>query len=93
MAEHLASYGYIVVSVWHHRLDAGYLSAHGYAALLVAAGEPETRRLRLGDMSFVLDELVAGEHGIDLLAGRIDTARVGALGHSFGAFATLSLIV
>ena len=58
MAEHLASYGYIVVAVQHHRSDIDYLNDHGYLSLLSAASEPVTRQLRLEDMSFILDTLI-----------------------------------
>jgi predicted dienelactone hydrolase len=92
MAEHLVSYGYIIVSVQHHRSDIEYLNNHGINNLIIAAGESATRQLRLEDMSFVLDTLVFENHSINLLLHRIDTSRIGTLGHSFGAFTTLSLI-
>ena len=92
MAEHLASYGYIVITVQHHRSDTKYLNDHGYLSLLAAASEPVTRQLRMEDMSFVIDNLILQNHSIDLIIDRINTSLIGAMGHSFGAFTTLSLI-
>jgi predicted dienelactone hydrolase len=44
-------------------------------------------QIRTGDVRFVLDEmerLVPAEHGLGMLAGRIDLSRIGIFGHSFG---------
>jgi dienelactone hydrolase len=93
MAEELAAHGYIVVSVQHHRSDTDYLNEHGLAALLAAASEEETRQLRPEDISFVLDEIEAGTTGAALLApSRIDLTKIGIMGHSFGAWTTLSCL-
>lgn len=46
-----------------------------------------------GDMSFVLDEVLAQSKRADgLLAGLVDPARIGAAGHSYGAVTTVGLV-
>ncbi|MDQ3354377.1 MAG: hypothetical protein M3507_07860 [Actinomycetota bacterium] len=46
-----------------------------------------------GDMSFLVDELLAaGSDGSDELAGLIDPERIGAAGHSLGGMTTLGLV-
>jgi predicted dienelactone hydrolase len=93
LAEYLASSGYVVVSVQHHRSDSDYLKAHGPLAFTFAANESETRLQRPKDMSFVLDLICSGITGVALLApSRIDLSKVGILGHSFGAFTTLACL-
>ncbi len=93
LAETLADHGYIVVAVQHHRSDSDYLAAHGSLALLAAAAEEETRLLRPGDITFVLDQIEAGTTTVTLLnLSRIDLTRVGMVGHSFGAWTTLSCL-
>lgn len=93
MAETLAEHGYVVVAVQHHRSDADYLNAHGSVALLAAASEEETRLLRPGDITFILDRIEAGATGIALLdPARLDLTRIGMAGHSFGAWTTLSCL-
>jgi predicted dienelactone hydrolase len=93
MAADLAEHGYIVVSVQHHRSDSDYLAEVGNAKFMLAASEHQTRELRPADISFALDWLsdpakTAG-HIVD---GRMDLSKVGALGHSFGAWTTLACL-
>jgi predicted dienelactone hydrolase len=93
MAEDLAAHGYIVVAVQHHRSDDAYLAKVGRVRFLAAAGQPETRRFRPQDMIFALDWLsdpaMTAGHACH---GRMDLSRVGLLGHSFGAWATLACL-
>jgi predicted dienelactone hydrolase len=93
MAEDLATHGYIVVSVQHHGSDSAYLADGGPAALLASANQQATRLLRPQDMTFVLNAITAGTTGISLLdVGRINLSLVGGVGHSFGAWTTLSCL-
>jgi predicted dienelactone hydrolase len=95
LAEDLAAHGYIVVSVQHHRSDGEYYIAYEDQPLVLtaAAADPATRLLRPQDISFVLDAIEDGTTGTDLLnTSRIDLTRIGMLGHSFGAWTTLSCL-
>lgn len=93
LAEDLASCGYIVVAVQHHRSDAEYLAKVGAADFLAAAGQPETRLLRPGDISFVLDRLSDPANTVGAIAhDRMDFSKVAALGHSFGAWTVLACL-
>src|SRR5262245_32342212 len=78
-AAHLASHGYIVVSPDHH--------GNTFIDLLAGISDPDVARNRPRDLSFLLDRFFAfdAEPG-NAFAGAIDTARVGASGHSFGGF-------
>jgi predicted dienelactone hydrolase len=93
MAEHLATNGYIVVAVQHHRSDDDYLAKVGGASFLTAAGQLETRQLRPQDMIFVLNWLSmdANTEGC-IVHGRMDLSKVAVLGHSFGAWTTLACL-
>jgi len=100
LGEHLASHGYIAVSVQHHRSDSDYLALmllrygeeQGFTEFLLDAQEEETRALRPGDITFVLNTIL-NENANDnpLLAGRIDEESIAVMGHSFGAFTTLAM--
>ena len=78
---------------------AEFLSAHGYIILSVQhpgnntwdnkdAGTPRNLRNRPKDISFVLDRALA-ESG---LAEHVDSARIGAAGHSMGGYTALVLM-
>jgi len=93
LAEYLVSNGYIVVAVQHHRSDADYLNKMPWLQFLADSGEPQTRQLRPGDLSLVLDRLSDYDAiGGSIVQGRMDLARVGVLGHSFGAWTALSCL-
>lgn len=83
-AAHLASHGYVVVTPDHH--------GNTFVDLLAGITDPDVAANRPRDLSFLLDRLFAfnGEAG-NVFAGAIDTARVGASGHSFGGFTVFAL--
>lgn len=100
LGEHLASYGYIAISVQHHRSDSDYLALmllrygeeQGFTEFLLDAQEEETRALRPGDITFVLNTILnENANNNPLLAGRIDEESIAIMGHSFGAFTTLAM--
>lgn len=92
LGTHWAARGYAVVFLQHPGSDDGVWKdvppARRMAAMQQAAGL-ENFRLRVADVGAVLDQLgrwqAADPHP---LAGRLDLARVGMSGHSFGAVTT-----
>ena len=83
--EVLASHGFVVVACDHPgdtTIDA-FLGS--------AVDEDEDLMLRPPDVSAVLDAVLAGDGDWSWLAGHVDPARVGVVGHSFGATTALAL--
>ncbi|MGH7894672.1 MAG: alpha/beta hydrolase family protein, partial [Candidatus Binatia bacterium] len=80
LAAHLASHGFLVASVEHH------------ASNLLDTSDPNSLVSRPLDLSFLLDQFLAldGEPG-SFVAGAIDAGRIGAAGHSLGAYAVTAL--
>jgi dienelactone hydrolase len=106
LTEDAASHGYIVVAIvpTHYTtftvLAGGRVPGNeeGFFASPGAPPEREGRTLRLlriwsGDMTFALDQLQKlNSQAKSPLGGRLDFARVGAFGHSFGGFASLEVL-
>lgn len=99
-AEHLASHGYVVLSLEHvysnTRQTKYYMSRAGGNLKLMEAVHRVTRDARevLGrprDVSFAIDRAIEWNRSHPTLAGRIDTGRIGVMGHSFGAYTTLAV--
>jgi predicted dienelactone hydrolase len=91
-AQHLASHGFAVLCLEHAgsntaRLTAGLRFAKNLKAMTRDAEEVLGRPL---DVRFALDTAAAWDRSHPELSGRLDTARAGALGHSFGAFTVLA---
>jgi dienelactone hydrolase len=93
LCTHLASHGYVVASADH---TGNTIIDVAQAALQVMMGNPmpdptplvnELITARPADVSFVLDELLAGKLGVD--PAHLDAERVGMAGHSFGGWTTL----
>ncbi len=80
IAERLASHGFVVAAP-DHADNTLFDDLAGTGAELDA----EFLAVRAADISFVLDVMLAGDHGLDLT---LDPARVGVYGHSFGAVTT-----
>lgn len=75
IARHLASWGYVVVAP---DFPLSYLSAPGGPTLADVGNQA-------GDVSFLIDRfLAAAADGGSFLFGRLDAARIGAIGHSLG---------
>lgn len=78
--QHLASRGYVVASI---AFPGSTLGAPGGPRLTAVLDQP-------ADVSFVLDRLLGGgDPQIALLAGMIDSEKVGMTGHSLGGLTTL----
>ncbi|MFO1341171.1 MAG: hypothetical protein U1F53_23600 [Burkholderiaceae bacterium] len=92
LGAHWAARGYVLVALQHHGSDElvwqGKPLLQGFAALKRAAGA-DNLKLRAEDVRATLDQLARWQatpgHA---LAGRLDLARVGMSGHSFGAHTT-----
>ncbi|HEX2191079.1 MAG TPA: hypothetical protein VHG51_19380 [Longimicrobiaceae bacterium] len=93
IVEELASHGYAVAAIDHPHAgltvwqDGRVLSSA--ADTRGEAADVARVEAMAGDVSFVLDVLLAGMSGAEWLTGRLDRGRVGALGHSIGGAAAL----
>ncbi|MFQ5722923.1 MAG: alpha/beta hydrolase family protein [Terriglobia bacterium] len=98
LMRHWASHGYVVIQVTHAdslrlRRQRGERVAIGRALGEAIRGllDPEVRRERTGDISFVLDSLGEIEARLPEVAGKIDAERIGVAGHSAGALTAMLL--
>lgn len=101
--ELLASHGFVVIGTKHvdsAEYVAGTLldacetipedqQAMMFAEVFASLFEPDHPLRRPADMSNLIDHAEALSAGDGPLAGLVDTARVGAVGHSFGGFTSL----
>jgi predicted dienelactone hydrolase len=90
-AHHLASHGYVVLCLEHvgsnrERMTKGLRLALNLDAMIHDADEVMARPR---DVSFALDRAAEWNASHPRLRGRIDLARAGIVGHSFGAFTTM----
>lgn len=94
LGQHLASWGYVAVHIQHPGSDESVWKGKTSRNEIIRALKAVTRdidaiRGRFEDVPFVLDQLAA-MNAAGPLAGRIDMARLGMSGHSFGAVSTLA---
>lgn len=97
--EEMTSHGYIVAAINHPYLSRMTAFPDGREVPLVELLDDvdmwefldERLPLLIGDLQLVLDNLIT-LNDEPLFAGRIDTDRIGALGHSFGGAASLAFI-
>ncbi len=87
--EQWASHGFVVIHLQHPGSDESVWRGveRPARALRAAAGAAQFVN-RVRDVQFVLDELERRQRAGDPLATRIDVARIGVSGHSFGAVTT-----
>ncbi|MBB5855685.1 alpha/beta hydrolase family protein [Amycolatopsis umgeniensis] len=100
-AEELASHGYVVAALDHPYDSAAVVLADGRTITTETVssgdrGEDEKlaagwTAIRVADLGFVLTRLVDLDRA-DPLAGRLDTGRVAATGHSLGGAAALQVV-
>jgi predicted dienelactone hydrolase len=93
LGRHLAANGYVALHVQHPGTDASVwrpemAPAEVYRALRQAMWDAAAARLRFQDVPFVVDEL-ARWNTAGPLAGRLDLARIGMAGHSYGSVSTM----
>jgi len=88
LGQYWASYGYVCIHPSHADLaqDSGY---HG--RLREALADPELWRSRPKDVSFILDSLPQIEKLAPALKGKLDRARIGVGGHSYGAYTAVAI--
>ena len=86
LGRHWASQGYASLHLQHVGSDRSLWLGNplALAGRLQAAAQDSEATARVGDLSFALDQLLAGP-----LAPRIDGRRIVAAGHSYGANTTL----
>lgn len=94
-AEHWASHGLAVIHLQHPGSDAavwqGAQSRAAAARAMKSAAELPQFLARVADVKFVLDDLARRREAGDAIAQRLDLARIGLSGHSFGAVTTQAL--
>jgi hypothetical protein len=92
---HWASRGFACVAVQHPGSDSSILRDKTPAdrrRAMARAATVDNLMFRIGDVSFVIDELVRRSEIDGPLKGRLDTTRIAMSGHSFGAGTTQALI-
>ena len=98
-AEHLAGYGYVVIcpeDVYSsNKRVAYYMSRAGgrlkfREALHKITKDPKAVLERPRDVSFAIDQAVCWNTEHKQMAGMINTAKIGVMGHSFGAYTVLA---
>lgn len=95
LGNYWAEHGYVSVHLQHPGSDEAVWKGtlRPMKTLRAAAADPANARNRPRDVSFALDQLTRlnGEKASPL-HGRLDLARIGLAGHSFGAFTTMATI-
>jgi len=94
LAEELASHGFVVIGIDHpYQVAAvdldGDVAIYGGDPPLAEAEDFVQARIdeRVADIGFVLDRLERDAAGLEALAGHLDLARIGVMGHSNGGIA------
>ncbi len=92
--KHWASHGYIVLHMQHEGSDeAVWKSSKPMERLnkLKAAANLENTKLRIGDVAFVIDEIIRQNKEKTAMWVNADVNKIGMSGHSFGAQTTLAV--
>ncbi|MBX3084040.1 MAG: hypothetical protein KF716_20565 [Anaerolineae bacterium] len=87
LLEEIASHGYIVFGIDHTYNAFLTTLPDGQVIQALQAATPETDEtlaLRVADVRFVLDQIAALNTSESALAGHLDLAHLGLIGHSFG---------
>jgi len=93
LAQHLASYGYIVLCLEHVGSNRKALMRNmriikNFDAMLHNSNEMLARPR---DVSFAIDQLNSWNQSNEFLQGKIDVENVGVLGHSYGAYTSMAI--
>jgi predicted dienelactone hydrolase len=92
--EHWASHGYVVVHLQHPGSDESLWKDKAPGAVeasLKGAMTMSNLGLRVGDVHFVIDEVIRRARVQSAPFDRADATKIGMSGHSFGAQTTLSI--
>ncbi|MDE1170984.1 MAG: hypothetical protein PW734_07230 [Verrucomicrobium sp.] len=89
LGRYWAAHGYLSVHVQHLGSDAALL--HSPLELKAAMANPKNYIDRPRDISFAIDQVAALNAAPGPWQGRFDLSRIGAAGHSFGAYTTMAL--
>jgi len=91
LGRHWASHGYVSVHIQHEGSDDSAWRRKGNPldAMRRAAADPRNALERPKDVRFAIDQLERLNAQTGELKGRLDLARIGMAGHSFGAHTTL----
>ncbi len=93
-ANHLATHGYIVVCVEHVGSNTKKMLSGGFRvgqAMVDMTRNAEEVLGRPRDIHFAIDQMEKWNRTHSKLKGRFDHRRIGMMGHSFGAFTTLTV--
>ena len=92
LGKHWASHGYICVHLTHIGSDTAAVLGTGKPMEAAQQSVADVRNAinRPLDVTFAIDQLTALNATDPRLKGRLDLARIGIAGHSFGGFTTLA---
>lgn len=93
LGQHWAGHGYICVQVQHVGSDESVWKGHTQRTerMKQAAADPRNSLERPADVHFTLDRLEKLQSEDGPLKGRMDLAKIGMAGHSFGAYTTMAI--
>lgn len=95
LGRHWASHGYVSVHVQHVGSDTAVWQDQGRGrameAMRKAAADPRNAINRPLDVRFAIDRMKTLQDEPGPLQGRLGVQRIGAAGHSFGAYTTLAV--
>ena len=93
LGRHWASYGYVSVHLQHKGSDTSVWkdNPQPMEAMRQAAADLRNSVNRVADVRFAIDQLTKLQRESGPLRGRLDLARIGMAGHSFGAWTTLAI--
>ncbi len=93
LGKHLAARGYVCVHLQHAGSDAEVWrgKSHPFQELGRAARDMRAALARPADVRFAIDRLTALAQADGPLKGKLDLARIGVAGHSYGAWTALSV--
>ncbi len=89
LGKYWSAHGYVSVHVQHLGSDSAVTTSP--AAMKAAMADPANYANRPKDISFAIDRLTALNQDGGPLQGKLDLARLGVAGHSFGAYTTMAI--
>jgi len=89
LGKYWSAHGYVSVHVQHLGSDSAVATSPG--TMKAAMADPANYANRPKDISFAIDRLTALNQEAGPLQGKLDLARLGVAGHSFGAYTTMAI--